>query len=362
MFNKCTVIIAIIVMLFFESNTSYATSSPQVEMVKKVMPAVVGIGVDKRGFVGYRLSGGDSFWDEFKKQYEREEKQFRQKSKPQWDERKDSITADDIQVVGSGFVIDREGRVLTNSHVVEGERRVFVSMHDGRIFKASVLKESPKDEDDVAVLQMENAPIDLTVAKLGDSNNVDIAEPVIAIGNPFIFAFTVTSGIISAVRDMPEGKRIQIDAAINPGNSGGPLINMNGEVIGINQMIMTDPAKRNGEGNVFIGIAFAVPINRAKALLASSGRQQGQVQIGIQLKQTKGGEVVIVHVEDNSPGQKAGLREGDVIIALDGQGVSTPDWFVKYIRGKKTSDVVTLRIERNGKKMKVDVQLAGKEG
>lgn len=341
--KKYRVFISILLLLFATSgNFATAVTHPQVEMVKKVMPAVVGIGIDKSGYVSYRFSGSD-FLEEFKKFYQKEEKEFKEKSKPQWDKEKDKITPEDIRGIGSGFIIDSNGKVITNYHVVEGQKRIFVITNDSKIFKAKVVRESA--EDDLAVLEIESPTRNFRSMKLGDSDTLEVAEPVIAIGNPFGLSFTVTSGIVSAVgRTTPDGKEglIQTDAAVNPGNSGGPLINMNGEVIGINTMIYTS------RGGGFMGVAFAVPINKARALLASASDGKVQAYLGVKLSTMEKGGIRIESVEPGSPAYNAGLKEGEIIVSVDGREIKSANDLVKYIQSKKPGDKIALRIRRQG--------------
>ena len=329
-------------LIVIPGNLAFAATHPQVEMVKKVMPAVVGIGIDKSGYVSYRFSGSE-FLEEFKKFYQKEEKEFKEKSKPQWDRDKDKITPEDIRGIGSGFIIDQNGKVITNYHVVEGQKRIFVITHDSKIFKAKVVRESA--EDDLAVLEIESLSRNFRFMKIGDSDTLEVAEPVIAIGNPFGLSFTVTSGIVSAVgRTTPDGKEglIQTDAAVNPGNSGGPLINMNGEVIGINTMIYTS------RGGGFMGVAFAVPINKAKVLLASAPEGKSHVYLGVKLSTLEKGGIRIESVEQRSPAHNAGLKEGEIILSVDGKELKSANDLVKYIQTKKPGDKITFKIRRRG--------------
>jgi len=338
--KKYRIPVSILSFLVLSAGLAIAVPHPQVEMVKKVMPAVVGIGIDKSGYVSYRFSGSD-FLEEFKKFYQKEEKDFKEKSKPQWDKEKDKITPEDIRGIGSGFIIDPNGKVITNFHVVEGQKRIFVITNDSKIFKAKVIRESA--EDDLAVLEIESPLRNFRSMKLGDSDSIEVAEPVIAIGNPFGLSFTVTSGIVSAVgRTTPDGKEglIQTDAAVNPGNSGGPLINMGGEVIGINTMIYAS------KGGGFMGVAFAVPINKAKTLLASAGDGKGHVYFGVKLSTTEKVGVTIESVENGSPADNAGLKGGEIIISVDGRELKSANDLVKYVRSKKPGDKIALKIKR----------------
>jgi S1-C subfamily serine protease len=326
-------------LISFQS-TTFAASHPQVQIVKAVMPAVVGIGIDRSGYVSYKFSDS-GFLEEFKKFYQKEEKEFKEKSKPQWDKEKEKVVPEDIRPIGSGFFINPEGNVVTNYHVVEGQKKIFVITSENKIYRAKVTKES--QEEDIAILEIETSPKNFRYLKMGNSDAIEVAEPVIAIGNPFGLAFTVTSGIISAVgRTTPDGKEgwIQTDAAVNPGNSGGPLINLTGEVIGINTMLLNPERQR-----VFIGVAFAVPINRAKALMASTATGKGGVYLGIRLATTEKG-VIIETVENGSPADIAGLKPGETILSFDGKEVKSANEFIRYIRGKKPGDKISLRIKR----------------
>ena len=144
-----------------------AASNPQVEMVKKVMPAVVGIGIDRTGYVSYKFSDS-GFLEEFKKFYQKEEKEFKEKSKPQWDKEKEKITPEDIRAIGSGFIINQDGKVITNYHVVEGQKRIFVITNDNKVYKANVVRES--QEDDLAILEIEGKSKQFPYVKLGNSD------------------------------------------------------------------------------------------------------------------------------------------------------------------------------------------------
>ncbi len=333
-------VLMLLLLIAIPGSLVIAASHPQVQIVRTVMPAVVGIGIDRAEYASYKFSDS-GFLDEFKKFYQKEEKEFREKSKPQWDKEKEKITPEDIRAIGSGFIINQDGKVITNYHVIEGQRRIFVITNDNKVYKAKVIRES--QEDDLAILEMEGKSKQFPYVKLGNSDLIEVAEPVIAIGNPFGLAFTVTSGIISAVgRTTPDGREglIQTDAAVNQGNSGGPLINMNGEAVGVNSMIYTS------KGGGFIGIAFAVPINRAKTLLASTPKGKGGVYLGIRLATTEKGNLLIDSVENGSPADVARLTAGDIIISVDGKEIRSAKEFVKYIQNKSPGDKITLRIKR----------------
>ena len=233
--------------------------------------------------------------------------------------------------VGAGVIIDRSGTILTNNHVVDGATEVMVRLADGREFKATDIKTDPKT--DLAVLHIKGAG-DLPAAVLGDSDALEIGDWVIAVGNPFNQELTVSAGIISGKgRNLQDRKRtqyLQTDAAINPGNSGGPLVDLDGEVVGINTAI----ASSSGG---FQGVGFAVPINQAKWVVdqlvhggavkrAYLGVIVGDIagdlaeQLGVHRHQG----VFVNEVLPDSPAAKAGLQEGDVITEYGGKHVGTP--------------------------------------
>ncbi len=231
------------------------------------------------------------------------------------------------QALGSGFLVDAQGHVVTNAHVVEGADAVKVRLADDREFKARVVG---KDERlDVAVLQLENAPSDLPVAALGQSEATRVGEYVVAIGNPFGLGNTVTMGIVSAkgrtIGAGPYDDFIQTDASINPGNSGGPLFNLRGQVVGINTAI-------SAQGK---GIGFAIPIDAMKQvyseLVATGHVTRGRLGVVIQgmdedlakavgLDRVRG--ALVEDVESGGPAEKAGIKSGDVLLSIDGQVVN----------------------------------------
>ncbi|UPU38206.1 trypsin-like peptidase domain-containing protein [Geomonas paludis] len=333
--------------------------------MKNVMPAVVGIGIDKRTRVGYRFSGNDSYWNEFQKYYKQEEKQFRQKGQPQWEKGQDTITVEDIAVVGSGFIVAKDGTIVTAQHVIDGHRSVYITTWDNKVYRAKLARQSK--EDDIAILTMEVGGGSFPFMPMGNSDNLEIAEPVIAIGNPFGITFTVTSGIVSALnRTLGEGTRklIQTDAPLNPGNSGGPLLNLNGEVIGISDAIYS-PGK-GVDGEAFnVGLAFAVPVNRAKDLLAAATPAPGSgsgggVYLGIGLKNSAQ-DAVVDSVDEGSPAARAGMEPGDLIVGVDGRRVAGADAVLRLLRGKKPGETATLTIARGEKLMEIRVRLSQRE-
>ena len=296
------------------------------------------------------------------------------------------------QALGTGFVVDKEGYILTNAHVVDenGQQAsgVTVVFNKGGSETLRVKGELVGVDvgSDVAVIKVDPSAVTLNPLPLGDSSKVSVGEPVVAIGNPLGYDFSITSGIVSATGrslQAPNGQTIpngiQTDAAINQGNSGGPLIDGNGKVIGINEQIASQ-----GGGND--GLSFAVPINTAIRSLDQL-RANGKVQyawmgVGLQTvtsdvakalnMQTQGGALV-EKVYPNSPAAKAGVKGGDqtvtvqgqqfttggdVIIAADGQTITSADELIALLTQKKPGDKVTLTVERGGKTEDVTVTLA----
>jgi serine protease Do len=272
---------------------------------------------------------------------------------------------------GSGFIINANGQILTNSHVVDGADRVTVTLKDGRTFKGRVQGEDPVT--DVAVIQIEANK--LPTLALGNSDALQPGEAVIAIGNPLGLNNTVTSGILSATgrssSDIGASDKrvdyIQTDAAINPGNSGGPLLNARGEVIGMNTAII-----RGAQG-----LGFAIPINTAQRIaqqLIATGRvdhpylgiqmvtltpeikESINTKIGINLAVDKG--VLLVDVVKNSPASAAGLKQGDVIQRIDNQPVSTIDDVQKLVEKSTIGNPLQVQVLRNGQAAQLAVKPA----
>jgi S1-C subfamily serine protease len=281
---------------------------------------------------------------------------------------------------GSGFIIDKEGHILTNYHVIAEARQVEVTLHNRRKYKAQVI--GTDRSHDLAVIKI-SAP-DLTPATLGDSKSLVVGQKVYAIGNPFGLAGTLTQGIVSSIRSVsePDGTKIdeaiQTDAAINPGNSGGPLLNYHGEVIGINSIIASSVGQS-------AGIGFAIPINTAKAVLndlVTIGRVRRpalgirSLPIGPELAQEIGLPadygVLIVQVVPGGAADRAGLKGGneraylgntpimlggDLIVAIDGQPIEDQRDLSDMMNQHRAGDTVTVTIYRGKKKMDVKVTL-----
>lgn len=281
-------------------------------------------------------------------------------------------TLSDGEADGSGVIIDKEGYVLTNNHVVSGGQSITVTLSNGDIYKASV--KGTDATTDLAVLKIENAPSDLNVAEFADSDELAVGEPIMAIGNPLGYTGTTTTGIVSAlnrpVSVMSDDNStvvtnaVQIDAAINPGNSGGPTFNAAGQVIGINSSIATTATSSDTAGS--IGIGFAIPSNLAKRV-AQEIIQNGKVEhVALGVTITTGqvsvdgvtrDAVIVQSVNANSPAEQAGIRKGDAIIGFNGVSVSNNYSLLGFVRAAAMDSTAKLTIVRDGKTMEVDVKL-----
>jgi S1-C subfamily serine protease len=286
---------------------------------------------------------------------------------------------------GSGFVIDKKGDIITNSHVVNGASQISVRLAGSGDIKATLVGKDVST--DLALLRIDPHAARLHPLPLGDSSRVRVGDPAVAIGNPFGFSRTVTSGIVSALQrqiDAPNNftisNVIQTDAAINPGNSGGPLINADGQVIGINSQIAT-----GGNGNGNVGIGFAIPINTVKAAIpqlekngkvlhaylgvstAAVSKQDAQ---DLNLPNDKG--ALVQQVAPGGPAAKAGLRAGntqtsgglviggDLIVKIDGKQIASPDDVVSAVSAHKPGDKVQVQVYRGGKLKTVTVTLGNR--
>ncbi len=273
---------------------------------------------------------------------------------------------------GSGFIINKEGDIITNAHVVSGADKVTVILKDGRQLEGKVI--GSDELTDVAVVQVKSD--NLPVVSLGSSSNMQTGDWAIAIGNPLGLDNTVTAGIISAIGrnsgQIGVDKRvsfIQTDAAINPGNSGGPLLNQNGEVIGVNTAIIQGAQ----------GLGFAIPIETAQRI-AKQIIQTGKVSraylgiqmvtvdptvkaqvnqdkdLGIKISEDKG--VLITRVVDDSPAAKAGVKRGDVITKFDDKEILTADQVTQLVEGRAVGDKIRMEVKRNGQAVALNVEAA----
>jgi serine protease Do len=264
--------------------------------------------------------------------------------------------------LGSGFIIDGDGSILTNNHVVENAQKIVVKLDDEQEYEAKVIGRDPKT--DIAVIKIE-AKTKLTSANFGDSDGLEVGEWVMAIGNPFGLDSTVTSGIVSAkgrhIGQGPYDNFIQTDASINPGNSGGPLINLRGEVIGINTAIFS----RTG-GN--IGIGFAIPVNLVKELLPQL-RGKGKVTRGYlgvliqkvtpELAESLGMEksqgALVANVSKDGPADKSGVKVGDVIVEFDGKEIKDSGELPIIVARTPIDKKVRMKVLRDKKDLTLNV-------
>lgn len=284
------------------------------------------------------------------------------------------LPPEQMRGLGSGFIIDKNGLILTNAHVVDKADRVTVRLKDGRSFDGKV--QGIDEVTDLAVVKI-NAGSSLPVAALGSSDNVQVGDWAIAVGNPLGFDNTVTLGIVSTLKRSSAqvgitDKRlefIQTDAAINPGNSGGPLLNDRGEVIGINTAIRADA----------MGIGFAIPIDKAKAI-ATQLERDGKVAhpyLGVQmatltpdLAQQNNTDpnsaftipevngVLVIRVVPNSPAANAGIRRGDVILQVDSQPITSAEQLQNVVENSRLGQALQVRLQRGNQTQQLSVRTA----
>lgn len=275
--------------------------------------------------------------------------------------------------IGSGVIISRDGYIVTNNHVIDGADDVYVTTNSNEEYKAKVVGTDPST--DLALIKIESGK-ELTAIPFGNSDDLRVGEWVLAIGNPFNLRSTVTAGIVSAKGraagsgqgSLQVGSFIQSDVAVNPGNSGGALVNMAGELIGINTMIYSST------GN-YAGISFAIPTSIVHKVVGDL-KEYGTVQravLGIagtnitsaatekyDLKVSQG--ALVMEVADRSSAKQAGLTEGDVITAIDGHSISTMSDLQEAISTHKPGDKVRMSVDRKGKAMTIDLVLKNSEG
>jgi serine protease Do len=343
------------------------------DLVEKYGPAVVNISTQTRaprqaqGVPG--LSEDDPFYEFFRRFMPPDQQQGpRGRRGPQ--DAQPNVPRGPLRPfgLGSGFIVSNDGFIVTNAHVVENAEEINVRLQDKREFKAKLIGADTRS--DVAVVKIEAK--NLQTVKVGDSNKLRPGEWVIAIGSPFGFSNTVTAGIVSAKSrenlsqdpNLDAVPFIQTDVAVNPGNSGGPLLNMRGEVIGINSQIFS----RTG---AFAGISFAIPIdyayNVADQLIKTGHVTRGRIGVGIQnvnkdlaeslgLGSTQG--AAVSNVEEGSPASKAGLEVGDVITKIDGKTVEGSADLSRTIRAMKPGTRANLTVFRSGKTREMQITVA----
>jgi len=326
---------------------------------KTAMPAVVSIKVEKTisgPAMGFGGAPGfndpfDQFPDEFRRRFFGQPRQQPPRKYHQ-------------EGQGSGFIISEDGYILTNNHVVGDVDKITVELKDERTFSAKLIGTDPESEVALIKIEGDNFP----VLPMGDSSKLEIGDWVIAIGNPFGLSETVTVGVISAVgrNNMHIAAYedfIQTDAAINPGNSGGPLINLDGQVIGINTAIVS-------ESGGYMGIGFAIPINMARSIqeqLRKSGKvsrgymglfaqdMDADMAEGLGLKEATG--VVVATVEKGSPAERAGVKVHDVILAINGKKIKSYDAFRNEVALLAPGSKARLDLSRDGKPVELTVKL-----
>ncbi len=320
--------------------------TPVVKAVQRVGPSVVNISTEFEVYTKSPFSGfGDPFFDSFFRDFFEHGSERSQKR----------------HNLGSGVIIDgKRGFILTNAHVIERTGNIVITLHDGREFEAQIIGADP--DSDLAVLQIESEK-PLPSIEMGNSDDILIGETVIAIGNPFGFNHTVTTGVVSATNRSVRTKErvynnfLQTDASINPGNSGGPLLNIEGELIGVNTAIYADAQ----------GIGFAIPINKAGRIVSDLIKYgevvQAWIGVGTQplnpkmaryLKANKG--ILVNSIEKESPAEQAGIREGDIILEVDGAEIESVDDYVSSAKGIPAGDAVSIRILRQGREKTVSVK------
>jgi serine protease Do len=267
------------------------------------------------------------------------------------------------QSLGSGFIIDSNGYIITNNHVVEGAQEITVKLAGGKEYKAKVVGRDPKT--DLALIKISSLFKNLPTLSLGDSDKMRVGDWVLAIGNPFGLEETVTQGIISAtgrvIGSGPYDNFLQTDAPINPGNSGGPLIDLKGEVIGITTAIVS-----GGQG-----IGFAVPSNMAKSIVAQLKEKgkvtRGWIGVSVQivtqeiarsfgLKETRG--ALVSEVSPKGPADAAGIKRGDIIVSFDGKGISKMSDLPVIVAGTPVGKTVPVTVIREGKELTLNVKIA----
>jgi S1-C subfamily serine protease len=270
-------------------------------------------------------------------------------------------TVQPTEATGSGFVIDEDGLILTNAHVVAAATAIRVTFSDEHTVSAQPVGKDP--DTDLALLRVDPDGLDLQPLDLGDSGSVQVGDPTVAIGNPLGLERTLTTGVVSALQrrlTAPNGftidNVIQTDAALNPGNSGGPLLDAKGRVIGINSQIATGG---DGSSGGSVGIGFAVPVNTAKHVipqLEESGHV-ARAYLGVEGGSAEGG-VLVERVQPGSPAAAAGVRDADLLSRLDGRPVRSMDDVSSILARHAPGDVVSLEVRSGGRPRGLQARLA----
>ncbi|MBF0287964.1 MAG: Do family serine endopeptidase [SAR324 cluster bacterium] len=370
MLNRKWVVVFCILFFWFTGNVAFGedtafdnlikASKARAAIVKKVQDAVVHIRVEKVIHGQGTLNNPyDLFNDEFFERFFPGVPRPRAPENPHQDNK-----GFKQEGMGSGTIIDKNGHILTNHHVVGEADKVLAKLNDGRELEARLIGTDP--QSDIAVVKIDAT--NLPVIPMGDSDDMEVGESVVAIGNPFGLTQTVTFGIISATGRSNIGitdyeNFIQTDAAINPGNSGGPLINLRGEIIGVNTAIFT----RSGG---YQGIGFSVPINMARRimedLIEKGSVSRGWLGVSIQdidsrlakafgLESTNGS--LITGIMSNTPAEAAGFQKGDVVVRLNGNPIRSSNQFRNEIAAARANTTVDIELIRKGKIKKIKVLL-----
>ena len=331
------------------------------DLAERVGPAVVGVRTTARAGTGQSalpfpdIDENDPMYEFFRRFFPNPPQQPQPRQGPQ----QPAPRRDVPRGLGSGFILSPDGYVMTNAHVVRGADDITVTTSDRREFKAKVIGADTRT--DVALLKVEATG--LQAVRMGDPNKLRVGEWVIAIGSPFGLENTVTAGIVSAKsRDTGDFLPfIQTDVAVNPGNSGGPLINMRGEVVGINSQIFTTSGAYNG-------ISFAIPIDEANNVqqqLRTSGRViRGRIGVGIEavsrdvataIGLAKPQGAVVTSVDKDGPAQKAGVEAGDVILRFDGRPIERASDLPRVVGSTKPGSAVNMTVFRKGKERELPI-------
>lgn len=360
--KKLTIVFACFLMLVLAQSGMTAQLPDFTELAAKCGPAVVNVNTERKS----SMSGPEDFFgDMFKNMPPGLDKFFDQFGGRQGNRHPGNKRPSHKQKsLGSGFLVSSDGYIVTNNHVVADADTIRVTMDDQngktKDFKATLI--GADEETDLALLKVEGS--NLPYLQFGNSDALKVGEWLLAIGNPFGLDHTVTAGILSAkgrnIKAGPFDNFLQTDASINPGNSGGPLLNMNGLVVGINTAIIA-----SGQG-----IGFAIPSNMAAKIIdqIKDGKKISRGWIGVTIQDldensakalglSSQSGALIGSVLENEPAQKAGIRDGDVILAVDGENIEDSAALLRAIAGKAPGSKATLKIWRDGKIMDIDVTL-----
>lgn len=350
------IIVAVFMVIMFAGSTFafWGDQNSVVDVVKKTRNGVVNISTTK---IIKRKSGNNTFnedmfrrffGDQFKDFHQGQPKEYKSKS------------------LGSGFIIDENGYIITNNHVIENADEIIVNLYNGKDFEAKVIGRDPLT--DLALLKIDVKGETLHPLALGDSKGTQVGEVVVAIGNPFGLESTVTAGIVSAkgreLGNGPYDNFMQTDASINPGNSGGPLVNLNGEVVGINTAIIASAQ----------GLGFAIPVNMLKELLPKLKKgsvKRGWLGVVVQPLDKKLAKLfgldsaegaLISDVVKGDPAERAGLKAGDIVLAIDENTVTTHKDLINIIGRLSPGHKAKMLIVRDGKEMTIVVELGLRGG